>query len=180
MASPLPEYFSIAGAPGQFFRCDAYRATLSVKACAGRFKAAQSARGDQLDGCVLCRGCPIGSTHAGQPVSRFSPLYGQSICNRCQSGSMRLIGDEICVSDYNRQREFLSGRNSKGTRPVKARQLDRRIIRISIEGGPVRLVDKPLSTDNLEVMVGVLRKVPGRTMFGFHSQSPAIRQGRLF
>src|SRR5690606_2664063 len=39
-------------------------------------------------------------------------------CTRCEVGSFRLVSGRLCPSCYNRQREWIVGRNAKGGKPT--------------------------------------------------------------
>jgi hypothetical protein len=120
----------------------------------------------------LCRACPVGAAHAGESVTYFSPLYGKSICCRCGRGSMRrlILNRRLCVSCFNRQNEFVRGRNAKGNTPTI--KLDRRTVRYTIEGGEFQTLTLEHSADMAELMVAVLRKTRGRVSFAFRGQGP--------
>src|SRR5258708_8637238 len=116
-------YFRRPAVSGQFFICTAYRATLSVSACAARYQNSKSRPNPELDPFALCRGCPIGAAHAGEtPIARHSPHCAEFLdadrCARCWKRTLRRLIRGLCISCYNRGREFLAGRNSKGTRPT--------------------------------------------------------------
>ena len=163
------DYYSIDGVPGRFFRCLPYRATLSISACAYRWRKAQRVRGDAAIPFEKCRTCPIGAAHAGEAVTYYSPLFGKPICCRCGKVSMRrMIGGRLCLSCYNREVEIRRGRNSKGNAPKKLAPLDRRTVRYAIDGAGVETFSLERSADLTELMVAVLRKVRGRVAFAFH------------
>ena len=170
-------YAGIDGAPGLFFDCQPYRAKLSTKACARRWRSAQQARGEAAERFAKCRGCSIGAAHAGEAEVHYSILFGANICPRCGRGSARrLIGGRRCISCYNREWEFVRGRNAKGTRPIKA-QLARHSLRYTIEGGGVDTLTIDNSADLAELMVIALRKTRGRLFFAFNRQGPAGSAG---
>jgi hypothetical protein len=173
------QYFSYPGASGRFFECVAYRARLSTTACADRWRTSQQATGYDAERFEKCRSCPLGASHAGQPVVVYSQLYGKSICPRCGKYSGRIINQTRCVSCYNREREFILGANAKGTRPTMEPLLPR-AIRFAVQHGPVRTYSADLTADTLELMLCVLRTTRGHVQFGFQGRSPALRQGRLF
>ena len=90
------------------------------------------------------------------------------------------MGKHLCVSCYNRQREFLIGANSKGTVPTKVGQLERRRIRYLSGPDPVQLI-LDHSRDTMELVVTALRDSRKRVTFAFHSQAQAqLQQQRLF
>lgn len=114
-------YFRVEGFEPELFRCGTWRANLAVPFCAGRWREAQAARGERAEELRLCASCPIGATHAGERFVPRAANYQNNVCARCQKGSgRRLILGRLCVGCYNRQREWLVGKNAKGTVPVKA------------------------------------------------------------
>ena len=110
-------YSSFEGTSRKFFRCTRLSATLSTNSCAQRHRDAQTATGDTLDRLTDCRSCQIGAHHAGVELIHYSWLYGSQICPRCGHGTTRMIHGRRCISCYNREREFIAGRNAKGTKP---------------------------------------------------------------
>ncbi len=174
------EYFAIEGAPGQFFHCRPYSARLSTTACARRWREAQRATGQEAFRFEKCRGCPIGAAHAGEKLVQYSSLFGSDICPRCGVGSgRRLIGGSRCISCYNREREFIRGKNAKGRRPVNIQRLDRRSIRYAVNGDRIRVLTVEHSADTTELMITALRKTRGQIRFGMYGRH-MLRQGRLF
>jgi hypothetical protein len=170
------DYETIPGAPAPTFRCERYRATLMVTACATRWRKAQEARGEAGDAVALCRACPIGAGHAGEAVVRYSRLYRSDICPRCGRGSgRRLVGGTRCIGCYNREREFIRGRNGKGTRPIRAVSLHRRTVKFAVAGGAVESMTIKHSADLAEVMLAALRNRRGRLLFHFEGLGPAGR-----
>lgn len=124
------EYFTVDGFDGQYFSCNRY-GTMTAASCARNFLAApQAIKAGRLEGCI---GCSIGAQHAGKPIASASDrneLSYRRVCVRCRRsgrestsrllGRMRLIrGHTVCVSCYNREREFLHGANAKGATPKK-------------------------------------------------------------
>jgi hypothetical protein len=115
------EYHQVAGFPHPVFRCDTWRATLSVPACARRWKEAQIAVKDRAEQLRLCRQCPIGAVHAGEKHVHRAANFGRNICPRCERGTTRrMVAGRVCINCYNRQLEWFKGRNGKGTVPVRA------------------------------------------------------------
>jgi len=115
------EYSRVPGFDQDLFRCQPWRATLSIPACAGRWREAQVAKGERADELRLCRQCPTGAIHAGKPFIHRATVFGNNICPRCRRGTTRrMIANRVCISCFNRQGEVLRGENRKGTRPLKA------------------------------------------------------------
>jgi hypothetical protein len=161
--APGVSYIRIEGARDRYFRCEPYRATLSVSSCAERWRRAQQspvACGD--DRLEKCRSCPIGARHNGvDPVYR-SPLWGKPICPRARTWTSRMIFDRLGISMYNRQAEFVKQRNGKN-RPPQFR-FDPRRLAVIIDGARQELRDD-LTADLTEMVVQVLRTVPGKLVF---------------
>lgn len=170
-------YFERPEIPGQAaFRCEKLSATLSVASCADMWRKANHENVERLN---RCKTCPIGAVHAGETAASMSPFMGQCICARCQRVSGRLIGKHLCVSCYNRNREYLIGRNSKGSNPVKMRPLARRTVRFIMGGTPCTLtLDHTADTE--EMVVAVLRDQKKRVQFSFNGMPNGIKQARLF
>jgi hypothetical protein len=104
-----------AGAAGVYFECERLRATLSTQACADRWNAAVSG--------TTCCGCHIGREHnlRTSPGAAMGPKVRAPSreCLRCGRTDLRLIKrDGVCVSCFNRQREWHIGQNSKGDPPA--------------------------------------------------------------
>lgn len=178
------QYFDYPGFDLKFFRCEVYRASLSTKACADRWNEAQDARGYKAQRYERCRTCTIGSFHAGRGAAIYSSYFEAPFCPRCGAYADRMIGNKLCVSCYNRQREWMIGRNAKGRAPIKMRPLHRRSVRVSVSSNGAKPIIKDVSVEHsadlTEVMVNVLRTTKGSVAFGFRGSSPARRQGCLF
>lgn len=187
-----PEYFGNALTPGVvYFHCDRMLAALSVPGCATMWR---SENKGQEGAHEACHRCPVGAAHAGENLSAMSPFHGLLLCSRChnwrespkepdkgwQTAVHRLIGGQLCVSCYNREREFLAGRNAKGTALVKLRCLARRRLRYMAGSTPC-VVSRQLTLNIDELVVSALRDSTARVRIGFGAfQPPALRQGRLF
>lgn len=170
-------YFERVEIPGQAaFRCEKLSATLSVTSCADMWRKANHENVERLG---RCKTCPVGAVHAGETAASMSPFMGQCICARCQQTAPRLIGKHLCVSCYNRQREYLIGKNSKGSRPTKMKPLARRTVRFIMGGAPCTLtLDQ--TADTTELIVAVLRDQKKRVQFSFHGMPNGLNQARLF
>lgn len=156
-------YFSIEGAPQKFFRCEPYRATVSIKACADRWRAGQLAAGTAADRFEKCRGCAIGAAHAGAKNVYRSPLFGMQIDPRTRRWSARLIFGRLGVSSYNREREFVLQRNAKNRPPTF--RLEPRRLAIILDGKERIEIRDQLTADSAELVVAVLRTAVGRVAF---------------
>lgn len=177
----LVQYMTIAGAPGRYFECKPFRATLSTDRCASMWKAKRE----------QCLYCPIGAAHAGAP-GRMKTV-GKCTCSRCHTESSRLMSSGICVSCYNRQREVAAGRNGKGvpprpqetfwntnddivlTKTVVVHRLSFGVIASSRRSARLAQAN---AADTIEAMINVLRKDHGAA---FMRRMPtATRQLSLF
>lgn len=169
---PVPiaaiEYFTYDECPGSFFHCDRLHANLSTFACSSRWEKANS---DPFrETFTACIKCPIGALHAGKVIEKGTELFGSRICTRCHRPSDRLIHDLHCPSCYNRQLEFLAGKNAKGTPPVKISKfggLAHRAFRFRAGDGEARSEVSGLTISMVEAVVSLLRITPGRVEFGF-------------
>lgn len=170
-------YFERAEMPGvKHFGCERMRATLAVGSCGSMWRQANMGDGGR-EACVRCL---LGAQHAGEAQASDSPLRLSKTCSRCHNPARRLIGGMHCVSCKNREYEFLKGRNAKGTKPTKLRDLCPRRIRFLAGSEPQTLAMR-LSLDTDELIVSALRDTPQRVRFGFGCpSSPAVRQLRLF
>lgn len=127
------QYVTLEGVPGTYFTCPSY-GLMSVSSCVRNFADAPGAmRSGRLQKCI---GCEHGRVHAGAPKAEEpAPKAQQSFryrpaCCRCRRdgtsqgtrliGKMRLVrAHTICVSCFNREKEVIAGRNSKGAKPKK-------------------------------------------------------------
>ena len=171
------EYFEQPEIPGkQFFRCERLRATISVDSCAGMWRGGNRENIERLD---RCKACPIGAAHAGETAASMSPLMGELVCGRCHRHAGRLVGKHLCVSCWNRQREWLIGVNARGTVPTM-KPLERRRIRYLCAGNPITLA-LDLSRDTDELIVTALRDSKQKVIFAFSGQpAGSLTQARLF
>jgi hypothetical protein len=166
------------GVPGQrYFRCLPMAATITAGACAANWRASQERDVERL---LKCRTCTIGAVHAGETAASLSPLRGAKVCARCLTGTTRLIGAWLCVSCYNREREWVAQRNAKGRIPTRMAPLHRRALKV-IEAGDARVVTRDLTVGLEELMVAALRDSAKATVFAF-SGAPAAQfpQGALW
>ena len=171
------DYFTIEGVAGQqYFRCDRYRATLSVTACAGNWRRANHDNDDER---YRCKACPLGAIHAGETAASMSPLMGTTTCARCHKVAPRLIRRMVCVSCYNREREILIGKNAKGTKPIKLATLAPRRIRY-MAGDDPQVLALQQSADTVELMVAALRDSKKTVRFGFYGRQRGQHQARIF
>jgi len=159
------------------FQCAPYAARLTVSSCAQRYLEANDARGRSAERIIHCRGCAIGAAHAGVSATHFSRFYDTNLCPRCHKTWLRIIGGRICVSCYNREREFAAGRNAKGIYPAGVRAVWLLTITASVDLRHVRY--QGMAHNNLELALHTLRVNRGRIFFSFTPDVSNIRQGRL-
>lgn len=171
-------YTTTLAAPGlRLFTCDAYRASLSDRACAARWAKAHDARGEQAWSMAACRTCSVGAVHAGRGAVRYSKHYRAEVCVRCGRGGARIIGGRICVSCYNRQREMKVGKNARGNRPVELLQSPLHPVEliVDVDGTAARLRDRETS-GLTETVVQFLRTHTGEIAFGFAGSNILSRE----
>lgn len=172
-------YRTIPGAPADrlYFECKPLSATLSVEACATNWRRAHEGEGARS---WHCKGCKLGALHAGETAANLWQGQGQLICSRCHSGCTRLIKGWVCVSCYNREREYRLGANARGGFPVKMTPLVPRQVMVHDRDGR-RLVARAYTHDTTELMVGTLRDSRSRVTFSFWGgQVAAMPQKPLF
>jgi hypothetical protein len=174
MHHPAVQYETKEGLPGEYFRCERLRGSLSVASCAQRWRTAKDPKNEVYG---MCRGCPIGAAHAGQVCD--NPEQGRKVCVRCDEPTTRLIHGLYCPSCINRQYEVEKGRNGKGTAPQpvdrfflgdatevvsKTVVVHRASLRV-VEGEHFRLWNGFRVADMQEAAKVVIRKSPQRVMF---------------
>lgn len=181
MQSSNVEYFTYPEMPDRpMFRCEPMRATLQVQKCAEMWREANGKTPPER--LAKCRNCPIGAAHAGEASFEVSVLRGSGICSRCHRGGMRLIGGDICVSCWNRQREVIRGFNAKGKPPKHHPAMEARVIRV-LSGGQLITIKREHSINTEELVVAALRDCTRQAFFGFHAARggiPVPVQGELF
>lgn len=173
------KYFEVEEMPGRmFFACTRLQApVLQVSSCADMWRKGNQ---ENVERFSRCKTCPTGAAHAGETAASMSPLMGQCVCARCHRGASRLIGKHLCVSCWNRQREFIIGKNSKGSRPTKMVPLYPRRLRFMCGDDPTTL-QLDHTRDLVELVVAALRDSKKRVVFSFSGQFKGpITQPRLF
>lgn len=165
------EYFENPLMPGKpMFRCDRLAATLKVESCAAMWREANASQhGAQKN--FKCMQCRVGAEHAGEVDASQSWLRSIPACSRCHRADLRLVGGNICIGCYNRQREWVVGRNGKGKFPVRCAPLEPRAVVYVVQGRVERL-SRPLTTGTLELVVEVLRDSQKRAVFGWGVGKP--------
>lgn len=148
---PAVTYFEHPLMPGvQHFQCSATRCSLSIASCAAQFRRAKA----EVSGSA-CRGCVIGAEHAGEAAATIP----RHLCPRCGRTGQRIVLGQICVSCYNRQRELLVGRNSKGTFPHRAQP----VFAAEIQVGAQRIRFDRVASIGEAVLVAIQRH-PGASV----------------
>lgn len=144
-----------AGAPAgaTYFRCERMCATLSSKACADRWNVAISG--------TTCCGCPIGRQHhmRASPGEAMAPKVRerQRECMRCGRTDLRVIqAHSLCVSCFNRSREWRVGQNSKGVPPAQFEPLT--LFAVASETAAGEVVHHAVEARHAAEAVGVLAK----------------------
>lgn len=160
------DYFTIDGAPGKYFMCGPYKASMSVSSCASMYRAEKGVHAGRH---MHCRGCPIGAFHAGEKPVASRGLFGSLICPRCQRGASRLVTG-VCVSCVNRQYEVVRGVNAKGRAPVRLLPLAPMEMALR-EDSRIVVAMVPLSSSRVEVILRALRSRPGVRAFGRRASS---------
>jgi hypothetical protein len=156
-----------------FFNCARLHAGLTTSACSDMWRAANEGRSERY---IACRACPIGAAHAGVPNASRSTIRGALVCARCTRGATRLIGKRICISCYNREREFIRGRNARGMVPTKLAPLvGRRVFYLS--NGRVHLVRSDRTASDAELIVATLRDAIHSVAFAW--AGTAVRPGSV-
>lgn len=160
-------YFTPDWAPPgrQMFRCDRLAATLGVEQCATNWGRAVAGQG-----MLRCKGCRTGAEHAGQDRANASPLRGMLLCARCQRGCSRLVESWLCVSCYNRGREWRMQRNAKGSVPSRMTPLVPRTLRYT-EAGEPRVLTRPWTQSREELVFGLLRDCTGEVAIAFDGRA---------
>ncbi|MNM73069.1 hypothetical protein D3C81_847850 [compost metagenome] len=85
----------------------------------------------------------------------------------------------LCVSCYNREREYLIGRNAKGSKPVMHPPLMPLAIRFRAgETQQTLAIEHAVSMQ--ELIVAALRDTSKQVTFGFQAKRAEMPQGELF
>jgi len=107
--------------PGRYFECTRLRGSVSTDWCARQWREVnQQPEGRRHPRWVSCSDCTTGAMHAGVGTEDLPPALSEMrVCARCEAESGRIIRGYLCVSCYNREREYRIGRNAKGKPPVK-------------------------------------------------------------
>lgn len=163
----MVQYFEIPGVAGPYFECPRY-GTLSKEACRRNYRAAPDAsKNGRLSGCIECE---VGAGHCGVEIVHRG-VSADVVCSRCRrssaqlrtsesdgGGRMRLVRGSICVSCFNREREFLKGCNAKGTRPQKWSRLIAVSVGYVSRSRGFSVTRLPLAIDRIEAALTVMRR----------------------
>lgn len=162
------DYFTLPELPGKpMFRCERMAASLPVEACAGRWREANGK--GTAEHLFQCKNCPIGAMHAGAGEISLSPLRGASVCARCEMGTARMVRKHLCVSCYNREREYILGRNAKGVPPKMHPPMHHIEIRFQAGEEVRRMALQAVSVQ--ELVIAALRDTSKQVMFGFNGRA---------
>ena len=165
------------------FRCERLRADLTAQCCARNFTGATA---------LACIDCPVGRRHAEvlpdavkHRASRWN-VGAPLACVRCgrdgttagarMVGRIRLVrAHTLCMTCYNREREFVHGRNAKGARPVKWSGLRQAHVEIRLHGKQQRH-DVGLRSCRTEIERFVARRWPEASIIRvwLDAEPPAI------
>lgn len=131
------EYQSVVSGQ-RHFQCSLLHALLSTQACADRFSRTLQPDSEKF---ITCKRCPAGRLHYEEhhPEEAAAPLRAARapVCIRCGRPAGRMVGGEICPSCFNRFREFLKGRNGRGSAPVNYRPpMPHRVGVLGADGAP--------------------------------------------
>lgn len=166
--------------PGKrHFECEKIRGTLDTGTCANRWLGAKKDR--EAVRFMACRGCVVGEIHAtgvdplqalrvtGERTIVGSPDEGRR-CTRCGRGGSRIVGGTLCVSCWNREREFIKKCNAKGKPPVTFVPLMDRQVGIMVDGHPTWMRVQGTQNDREPISRTIRQREGAR----FHSQHPGI------
>lgn len=168
----MVDYFTIPELPDRpMFRCERRNATLQVESCAAIWKAANGKNNSECGG--ACRNCSLGALHAGEGDAVMSRWRGIEICSRCHRVGMRLIGGDICVSCWNRQREVIIGKNARGRKPLNHPPIAPRSIAV-LTGDELVTISRPYAVCTEELVISALRDSSRQVYFGFHSNGSGV------
>lgn len=163
------KYFAMESCSGEFFACSRLSATLSSASCAGMWRHANLEKESYRH--EKCKGCQIGAFHAGEKEMSSSKLMGKKICARCHKLSRRFVRNDICISCYNRQQEWVKGRNARGTTPIKQKPLYPGNVPYLVAGKEMHIAKVDLVESTVELVTKILRDNRKEVMFGFFTRA---------
>lgn len=156
------------------FTCQRHTGELRITAttCASMWARARRNREEDRIRLAPCMGCEVGAANAGEPAStKAAPGKGKpasvgQTCCRCGKGGRRLVlGHTLCISCFNRQREYQAGRNAKGGPTRDHRPLFCAVVGVSSAAGAVTPMAIDWVGSTLEAML-VIQRSTGRSRFG--------------
>lgn len=128
---------------------------------------------DHAHGLATCSRCPLGALHAGGTHVQRSEHYGAAVCPRCGCGTTRMIGNRVCVSCYNREREVSSGKNARGNKPERLAAIHAIGLRLVVDRSFTPIESRATST--AEVVYQTLRTTKGSITFAPRRRSMAAQ-----
>lgn len=153
----------------QVVLCQRQTLTLSALGCARLWLSANDPvnRPKAWEGRAACVACAQGAARAGRPIdTAVQAAEGlRHVCPRCRRVAPRLINGELCVSDFNRAREVVRGRNAKGHPPHLGSLLHAERVAVS-EDGEVRQVTHEMLIDRSELLIMEARRARHALAFG--------------
>ncbi|HET7674633.1 MAG TPA: hypothetical protein VFL54_03830 [Gammaproteobacteria bacterium] len=160
----------------ELFTCPRHAGNLRLMpaSCAAMWQKATHAKPE--DRLFPCRGCEIGARHAGHdPDEACGRLPAESICARCHRQPRRFVYGRICVSCFNRQQEWLKGRNAKGRPPMFLPALS--TVRLAyMERGARHAVAVDHVANPLEAVLSIVHQAGKRMAF---TRSPEVALVRV-
>lgn len=160
------EYFTIPELPDKpMFKCARLSAVIQVSNCSRMWDLANRNKTKSQCATSLCKGCSIGADHSGVSDVSSSFLSGSNICARCHRTGSRMVGGHICVSCWNREREWLIGKNRRGVPPKFHPVLYVAVIKFWSEG-VVKSIEKAHTASNVEMIIACIRDNSKQVTFG--------------
>lgn len=112
---------AISSPPPALVECQRRSLWQNAEACAADWRRAQVKRPMPWESRWHCRDCAVGAVLAGHSVDEVARTRAiddlRPLCVRCHQVTDRIILGRWCPSCYNRHREMVAGRNSRGGVP---------------------------------------------------------------
>lgn len=168
------------------FRCLTLHADITPATCASNF--------GNPGRYASCEGCHVGAHHSNRTLTPIvtdrharAAANHRITCVRCQRsnangsesfvGSIRMIvGRQICISCWNREREVMKGSNSKDATPVKWAHLRPATLTI-VQDGKQKTISVGLRTGRAECERLVAQAHPGATLVECLIDGKAVQPG---
>lgn len=166
MKATMPDTASLA--MPELVACEPMDARMSKPACVKLWQSAQARRPEPWEARHHCIACPIGAKRAGKAMPPTVPAQEvwRMCCPRCRRLTMRLIGNRLCASCYNRTLEATKGRNAKGAIPWRVlEQLHPESVVMS-DGENVQLLHADMVADAEELIIAQARQATRPVTFG--------------